>query len=442
MKLYQNLNVTGSLTLTGSLNTIGTITATTLVVQTITSSISAITGSTKFGELSTNTHQFTGSVNITGSSHSIIGNTTITSGPGSTLLLVKTSNNIPAITFTGATYSAAIDGGDYLGFSTSGSYKLYINASGSVGIGTSSPARTLHLNSASDTRLAITDNTIGIASTNGTYYRQNGVNAYIVNQENGTFQLGTNNSYFLTALANGNVGIGTGSPSYLLDIVSTTGTTTKMRISATYNGGGLGLIHLTSDGSEGGTITFEKSSGTAQKYKLGCSNTNQLFVYNETAGNQPFTITSSGKVLIGTTTDNSFNFVASPNGHSFLGNTMQIAANDYGGTERQGAFGVAEWANVSSATIDLATIFPRITFTSRTLSVLLQIANATTTTTMCSCLVLFGRTIGGTWSNTTIANININGLALSSASASGTTITLNFGTATFGSAMITILNRA
>ena len=57
MKLYQNLNVTGSLTLTGSLNTIGTITATTLVVQTITSSISAITGSTKFGELSTNTHQ-------------------------------------------------------------------------------------------------------------------------------------------------------------------------------------------------------------------------------------------------------------------------------------------------------------------------------------------------------------------------------------------------
>ena len=28
MKLYQNLNVTGSLTLTGSLNTVGTITAT------------------------------------------------------------------------------------------------------------------------------------------------------------------------------------------------------------------------------------------------------------------------------------------------------------------------------------------------------------------------------------------------------------------------------
>jgi hypothetical protein len=59
-------NFTGSLNVTGSLNTIGTITATTLVVQTITSSISQITGSTKFGQLASNTHQFTGSLNVTG----------------------------------------------------------------------------------------------------------------------------------------------------------------------------------------------------------------------------------------------------------------------------------------------------------------------------------------------------------------------------------------
>jgi hypothetical protein len=57
---------------------------------------------------------------------------------------------------------------------------------------------------------------------------------------------------------------------------------------------------MTSNGTEGGTITFEKTSGTAQKYKFGLG-TNQLFVYNETAGNQPFTITSSGNVGIGVT---------------------------------------------------------------------------------------------------------------------------------------------
>lgn len=45
----------------------GTITAQNIVVQTVTSSVAFVTGSTKFGSSSTNTHQFTGSVSITGS---------------------------------------------------------------------------------------------------------------------------------------------------------------------------------------------------------------------------------------------------------------------------------------------------------------------------------------------------------------------------------------
>ena len=61
------ISLSGSLNLSGSLTTTGTITATTLVVQTITSSISSITGSTNFGSLATNTHTFTGSVLISGS---------------------------------------------------------------------------------------------------------------------------------------------------------------------------------------------------------------------------------------------------------------------------------------------------------------------------------------------------------------------------------------
>jgi hypothetical protein len=42
------------------------MTAQTLVVQTITSSVNFVTGSTKFGALSSNTHQFTGSMYVTG----------------------------------------------------------------------------------------------------------------------------------------------------------------------------------------------------------------------------------------------------------------------------------------------------------------------------------------------------------------------------------------
>jgi hypothetical protein len=66
-------SMTGSLSLTGSQNIIGnltvtdTITAQRLVVQFITSSVAQITGSTKFGDEVTDTHQFTGSVLVSGS---------------------------------------------------------------------------------------------------------------------------------------------------------------------------------------------------------------------------------------------------------------------------------------------------------------------------------------------------------------------------------------
>jgi autotransporter-associated beta strand protein len=59
--------ITGSAVVTGSLTVTGNIVAQTLVVQTITSSVVEITGSTQFGSTTANTHEFTGSVGITGS---------------------------------------------------------------------------------------------------------------------------------------------------------------------------------------------------------------------------------------------------------------------------------------------------------------------------------------------------------------------------------------
>jgi hypothetical protein len=61
-----NFIVRQSVTASSALIT-GTITAQTLVVQTITSSIDYVTGSTRFGSQLTDTHAFTGSVSITGS---------------------------------------------------------------------------------------------------------------------------------------------------------------------------------------------------------------------------------------------------------------------------------------------------------------------------------------------------------------------------------------
>ena len=61
------MQLSGSLELTGSFTTSGAIVAQTLVVQTITSSITQMSGSNVFGSTLTNTQRFTGSVLVTGS---------------------------------------------------------------------------------------------------------------------------------------------------------------------------------------------------------------------------------------------------------------------------------------------------------------------------------------------------------------------------------------
>ena len=95
------ISLSGSLNLSGSLTTTGTITATTLVVQTITSSISSITGSTNFGSLAANTHTFTGSMYVTGAFYVTTGSVGIgTSSPANTLD-VQTSSGVGSSTASG-----------------------------------------------------------------------------------------------------------------------------------------------------------------------------------------------------------------------------------------------------------------------------------------------------------------------------------------------------
>jgi hypothetical protein len=109
----------------------GTLTAQTIVAQTITSSIEFITGSTRNGSLLTNTHQFTGSVLMTGSLNV---NSNITSS-GNILLSTNDAtigNSNGNIQFGGgATNIVATNG---VGFYPGGSRRANITSAGNLTI--------------------------------------------------------------------------------------------------------------------------------------------------------------------------------------------------------------------------------------------------------------------------------------------------------------------
>jgi hypothetical protein len=189
------ISLSGSLNLSGSLTTTGTITSTTLVVQTITSSISSITGSTNFGSLSSNTHVFTGSMYVTGAFYVTTGSVGIgTTSPGQKLHIVASSNPYIRIDDTSVNSEGGLimqptgynaKGGLTLNFSngefkmftgetgngylqtfyTNGVERMRIGSTGNVGIGTTNLIYSTLNIKASGTALY---NGISIYSTNGT----------------------------------------------------------------------------------------------------------------------------------------------------------------------------------------------------------------------------------------------------------------------------------
>jgi hypothetical protein len=202
--------------------------------------------------------------------------------------------------------------------------------------------------------------------------------------------------------ADGLVGIGTGSPAALLE------TRVAGESSAT---GKIALIAATSNGAND---IFRWYDGTTQ-----------LGVFK-----------NSGNILIGTTTDNSYK-LAVASGTQHLGAGF-VVSNDFTSTIRQGASGVADFSG-TTVTFDLATIFPRVTFTNRGLSVTLQLVAVPTYTITSSAFVVLGRTgNSNVWSNAILANININGVAVNSVSASGTVITVVYSTQISGTAYINL----
>ena len=148
----------GNQSISGSITSNGTITAQTLVVQTITSSVDFVTGSSVNGSLSSNTHQFTGSVLITGSATTLLSvnnNVLYVSSSGNVLIGATTGDNYK-LQIVGANQATSTFGQTYAGvaaysqwISSSGAFvmgldgaagttpRITITGTGNVGIGTS-----------------------------------------------------------------------------------------------------------------------------------------------------------------------------------------------------------------------------------------------------------------------------------------------------------------
>ena len=139
----------------------------------------------------------------------------------------------------------------------------YFDTNGNVGIGTSSPARQVHLHDADgDNNLHITNVTTGATATDGfSIVSQSSTNDVILNQrENSNLIIHTNATERMRIDNSGNVGIGTTSPTGNLHVQGTGPT-----IRVTSEAGGYSNLQLgdTADTVRGG-ITYYSTDNSLQ----------------------------------------------------------------------------------------------------------------------------------------------------------------------------------
>ena len=174
----------------------------------------------------------------------------------------------PSIAFTGDTNTGIYSpGADQLAVSTGGTGRLFVDASGRVGVGTSAPGALLDLGSATVTQGYIKLRSTGSGTREANIYSPAGggltidTNSYsypvLIQADTVQFGTGSSGTERLRIDSSGRVGIGTSAPAAKTEIVTTT------------NGDGLRLSYdNTPIGGHGATLVFTNKNNASTLFPI------------------------------------------------------------------------------------------------------------------------------------------------------------------------------
>jgi len=361
--------------ITGSLTVTGQITAQTLNVQQVTSSIIYSSGSNRFGNSLSNTQQLTGSVSITGSMN--VNGTPVSVGTGAA----------GQVAFWNGTNSQTGDTG-----------LTWDNTNKRLGVGTNAPAYKTQINSAASSltmrlqadaginpTLSFLRGLTDVAQINGAFdglqlngfqvirfdtvaterwriniggvFESNG--AQTIRTSTGNLTLATgggNGNILLTPNGTGNVGINTVTPAAKLEISSTT---ESLRISGKSSANIANDLYI--NRSSSGTSAFSgpniRLDDSTLNNNIAIQNSQgNLGIWNFSTGSwvQRFVFTNTNNFLINTTTDAGFRLDVNGstrfNGLSTIQGTTASDSGQLGAELLTTGTGDASWTGTSFAT--------------------------------------------------------------------------------------------
>jgi hypothetical protein len=233
-----------------------------------------------------------------------------TSSPSNTASFgqqLQLTGNLPCITIdntgTGPNkYSLGVNGSAAFGIwdNTASAYRMYINSSGSIGIGTTGISAKLHVAAGASTVALQLDADTG-SNTSIALSKNGSVKWYFGNDEaNDGFRFydNTAGTERLRITSAGLVGIGTSSVNALLEVNSSTAGNEVQRIEGSYNASG--SVTLTNWRRTGGAVSSAiKYNDATTSISLGTTTSHKFSL--RTADTDAITIDTSQRVGIGTT---------------------------------------------------------------------------------------------------------------------------------------------